>query len=421
MKSKIFGLLDCNNFYASCERVFNPKLESKPIVVLSNNDGCIISRSNEAKVLGIPMGSPYYKQKELIIKNNVVVFSSNYQFYGDMSQRVMNSLGMFISDIEIYSIDEAFMRFDNLTSQDLFKDAINIRKKILQWTGIPTSLGIAHTKTLSKIANHIAKKKTKEGVFDMRSTDIQLRVMKDMPVEEIWGISRGWGDKLRSIGIYTALQLRNSNAKFVRSHLGVVLERIIYELRGLPCLEIEKISPKKSIVSSKSFGKPIGSIEPIEEALSSYASRACKKLRDQMSKTQELCVFISTNPFQQKKPQYRNSATFKFDLPTSDTSAVINKSKELLRLIYRQGYQYHKCGIMLLEIIPKNYNQGHFFSDGDSLNRDKTMKLVDNINNLMGPETLFYLSQGVSKSWKMQSKSRSLRYTTQWEEIPRIL
>jgi DNA polymerase V len=333
----------------------------------------------------------------------------------------MNSLGMFISDIEIYSIDEAFMRFDNLTSQDLFKDAINIRKKILQWTGIPTSLGIAHTKTLSKIANHIAKKKTKEGVFDMRSTDIQLRVMKDMPVEEIWGISRGWGDKLRSIGIYTALQLRNSNAKFVRSHLGVVLERIIYELRGLPCLEIEKISPKKSIVSSKSFGKPIGSIEPIEEALSSYASRACKKLRDQMSKTQELCVFISTNPFQQKKPQYRNSATFKFDLPTSDTSAVINKSKELLRLIYRQGYQYHKCGIMLLEIIPKNYNQGHFFSDGDSLNRDKTMKLVDNINNLMGPETLFYLSQGVSKSWKMQSKSRSLRYTTQWEEIPRIL
>ena len=221
----IFALVDCNNFYASCERVFNPSLLGKPIVVLSNNDGCVIARSNEAKELGIPMGAPYYQHKSFILKNNVKVFSSNYQFYGDMSQRVMKSLSMMLpnQDVEVYSIDEAFLRLDGFVMRDLFDWALGVRNNVLQWTGIPTSIGIAPTKTLSKIANHVAKKQTQNGVFDLRDTDLQEYIMADLPVEELWGISRRWGKKLRSLGISTALQLKNTDPKFIQKKLSVVV------------------------------------------------------------------------------------------------------------------------------------------------------------------------------------------------------
>ncbi|MBH60023.1 MAG: hypothetical protein CL907_02495, partial [Dehalococcoidia bacterium] len=352
-----------------------------------------------------------------IEKNKVSVFSSNYQFYGDMSDRVMESLEMLTPKLEIYSIDEAFIKTDSVSFGDVFKDVINIRKKIIKWTGIPMSFGIAPTKTLSKIANHIAKKRTSEGVFDISENSVADDIMKKLPVEELWGISNKWGERLRHMGISTALQLKNSDAKFIRRHTSVVLERMIYELRGIPCLNIESIKPKKNIMSSKSFGAPIGDIEPILEALSSYTARACEKLRKQNSKAGGIYVFIRTNPFQQKKPQHKNGYALNFDLPTSDTRSILHEARKLMRGLYKKGYKYHKCGIILLDLVPDSYKQTHFFSTNDSDEQNNFMKIVDRINNSMGPQTLFYLSQGIEKEWKMRSKNRSNRYTTKWSEL----
>ena len=417
----IFALVDCNNFYASCERVFNPRLIGRPIVVLSNNDGCVIARSNEAKDLGIPMGAPYYQHKSFIEKNNVKVFSSNYQFYGDMSQRVMKSLSMMLpnQDVEIYSIDEAFLRLDGFVMRDLFDWALEVTNNVLQWTGIPTSIGIAPTKTLSKIANHIAKKQTESGVFDLRDIDLQEYIMADLPVEELWGISRRWGKKLRSLGISTALQLRNTDPKFIQKKLSVVVERMVYELQGLPCLDLEKQVPKKSIMSSKSFGTLLDKLEPIEQALSTYAVRVCEKLRQQGSKAKSLYVFLQTNPFRVDQHQYRNSLKFEFDLPTSDTAVIIRVAKTLLKQIYKYGYYYHKCGIMLFNLVSEEYQQGHFFTPQDS-SRDSLMKSIDIINESMGRETIFYAAQGVNQNWKMKRNNLSPRYTTNWEELVKV-
>lgn len=417
----IFALVDCNNFYVSCERVFNPRLIGKPIVVLSNNDGCVIARSNEAKDLGIPMGAPYYQHKSFIEKNNVKVFSSNYQFYGDMSQRVMKSLSMMLpnQDVEIYSIDEAFLRLDGFAMRDLFDWALEVRNNVLQWTGIPTSIGIAPTKTLSKIANHVAKKQTESGVFDLRDTDLQEYIMADLPVEELWGISRSWGKKLRSLGISTALQLRNTDPKFIQKKLSVVVERMVYELQGLSCLDLEKQVPKKSIMSSKSFGTLLDKLEPIEQALSTYAVRACEKLRQQGSKAKSLYIFLQTNPFRVDQHQYRNSLKFEFDLPTSDTAVIIRVAKTLLKQIYKYGYYYHKCGIMLFNLVSEEYQQGHFFTPQNS-SRDSLMKSIDIINESMGRETIFYAAQGVDQNWKMKRNNLSPRYTTNWEELVKV-
>lgn len=420
MQQKTFGLVDCNNFYVSCERVFNPSLLGRPVIVLSNNDGCVVSRSSEAKELGIPMGAPYYQQIGTVKEHNIAVFSSNYQFYGDMSQRVMNSLRMLVSNMEVYSIDEAFIRLDELPCNDLLEVAVHVREKIMQWTGIPTSFGIAPTKTLSKIANHVAKKKTKVGVFDIRDCSLQEQIMVNLPVEDIWGISHRWGMKLRSLGISTALQLRDANAKFIRKHTSVVVERIIYELQGLSCLDLEYSSPRKNIMSSKSFGRLISDIESIEEALANYVARACEKLRNQNSKVQGIYVFLRTNPFQKTRPQYKNGATISFDLPTSDTRRIMHEAKKLLRMLYRRGYHYHKCGIILLDLIPKNHIQNHLFVKPDSPDQDNLMKVLDNVNKAIGSETVFFLSQGTKNNWKMRSENRSPRYTTQWTELPLI-
>lgn len=417
----LFALIDCNNFYASCERVFNPDLIGKPIIVLSNNDGCVIARSNEAKALGIPMGAPYYQHKTFMEKNNVKVFSSNYQFYGDMSQRIMRSLSMMIpnQDLEVYSIDEAFLRLDGFATQDLFNWALQVRNKILQWIGIPTSIGIAPTKTLSKIANQMAKKNTQDGVFDLRDSDLQEYIMSDLPIEELWGISHNWGKKLRSLGISTALQLRDTDPKFIQKNLSVVVERIIYELQGLSCLNLEKQSPKKSIMTSKSFGISLNELEPIEQALSTYGVRACEKLRQQKSKTKGIYVFLQTSPFRENQSQYRNSLTFVFDLPTSDTAVIIRTAKRLLKQIYKNGYHYHKCGIMLFDLVSEDYQQGHFFTIQDPL-RDRLMATIDIINKSMGPETIFYAAQGVKHDWKMRRNKLSPRYTTNWEELVKV-
>jgi DNA polymerase V len=416
-----FALIDCNNFYVSCERVFDPALQGKPIVVLSNNDGCVVARSNEAKALGIPMGAPYYQHKPIIEKNNVQVFSSNYQFYGDISQRVMQSLSLLIpnSVMEIYSIDEAFLRLDSFEKYNLFTFAANIRSKILKWIGIPTSIGIAQTKTLAKIANQVAKKKITCGVFDMRDYYLQEQIMADLPVEELWGISHKWGEKLNTLGINTALELKTANAQFIRNHFSVVMERIVHELRGISCLNIDKKTPKKTILSSKSFGKPITDLEPIEQALATYTAQACGKLRRQGSKARAIQIFLQTNPFRQNDPQYRNEAKFIFNLPTSDTGMVIQAGKKLLKSIYRKGYHYHKCGIVLLDLISKDYQQGHLFVHYDASKHDNLMKTLDNLNNLMGTGTVFHAAQGINHDWEMRSHNRSPRYTTNWKDLPK--
>ena len=279
------------------------------------------------------------------------------------------------------------------------------------------SFGIAHTKTLSKIANQIAKKKTSVGVFDLRQEDMCNRIIKKMFVEDIWGISVNWGKKLRSLGISTVYDLKKSSPGFVKKNLGVVLERIVHELNGVPCLDLEESSPKKNIMSSKSFGRPIEDLIQIEEALSSYASRACEKLRNQKSKCKGVYVFIKTNSFQKHRPQYRNGLSFEFELPTSDTRIIVSKAKEIMKSIYRKGFSFHKCGIILLDLVSENYKQSHFFADNDSDNQEEFMNLVDSLNKSMGPKTLFYLSQGINKEWQMRSDNRSRRYTTKWSEI----
>ena len=415
--STIFSLVDCNNFYASCERIFKPSLSNKPIVVLSNNDGCIIARSNEAKKLGIAMGAPYHQNEYLIKKNKVSVFSSNYQLYGDISRRVMSSLSMFVPEMEVYSIDEAFLRLDELCRKDPYAFALDMRLKILKWTGIPTSHGIATTKTLAKVANKIAKKSSSQNVFDLTDIDIQTKVLAKLPVENIWGISSGWSKKLNNIGIKNALQLRETDPSFVRNHLSVIGERIVYELRGISCISLEQVAPKKNILSSKSFGRLVTKLEEVEEALANYAFRACQKLRKQNSKAQGIYVFVKTNKYRINDPQYRNSTTKEFSHPSSDTSLIIKTAKLLLREIYRPGFKYQKCGIMLLDLTPSDYLQNHLFEKAPTQKKEYLSSVIDAINQSTGNESIFYASQGVKRNWRMRCNKRSQRYTTQWKEL----
>jgi len=414
---KVFALVDCNNFYASCERVFDPSLKKRPIVVLSNNDGCIVARSNEVKALGIPMGVPFFEYKAVIEKHNVAVFSSNYQLYGDMSQRVMDSLRLFAPDMEVYSIDEAFLRLDHLQPRNLYEYCKTIRAKVIQWTGIPVSIGIGPSKVLAKVANRVAKKQTDDGVFDIRSQKTQDEILKALDVEKIWGIAGKWAERLGRIGIEKASDLRDASPTIIRKHLSVVGERLLRELKGQSCIDLEDIQPRKNIMSSKSFGTLLTKKEPMEEALANYAARACEKLRQQNSRAQAVHVFVQTNGFRETDKQYSNALTCTLTIPTSDTRLIIEAAKFCLNRIYKQGYRYKKTGIMLLDLIPASLEQKHLFVDFDHRPGDHLMELVDRINKDHGPDTLFFGAQGVTREWKMRCGLRSPRYTTQWDEL----
>lgn len=357
----LFALVDCNNFYASCERVFNPKLEGKPIVVLSNNDGCIVARSNEAKQLGIPMGAPFHQWNKLIKEHSVHVFSSNYEFYGDMSHRVMTILEHFCPDIERYSIDEAFLSLSGLAWKDLSDYTSEIRQTIKQWTGLPVAIGFAPTKTLAKVANYIAKKKTPTGIYDLCDKAKQDEILADFPVEELWGVGSRIAARLKNFDIHTAKELRDFDQKTLRKEFSVVMERLIQELRGISCLPLESVQPRKQIMSSRSFGNLLTELESIEEAISHYAAKACIKLRSQKSRAGGIYVFLHTNHFRENEKQYGNCITLNFLEPTSDSSYVIKMAKEGLRKIYRKGYRYHKAGLMLLDISSTTIKQHDFF------------------------------------------------------------
>ncbi len=416
----IFALVDCNNFYASCERVFNPHLENKAIIILSNNDGCVIARSNEAKKLGIPMGAPFYRWKKLCDNNTLYAFSSNYALYGDMSNRIMTLLTHFCPDIEIYSIDEAFLALDQFDENNLFSYSEKIRNTIKQCTGMPVSIGIAPTKTLAKIANHIAKKKTPNGIFDLSNPHIRDKVLAQFPIEDIWGIGRKLAKRLNELHIKTASDLRDANLKMIRMHFSVVMERLVEELRGISCIPLEMVQPRQQIMSSRSFGKPVTELWELEEALSFYTAKACVKLRKQKSLAGGISIFLHTNTFKENDPQYGNSMNYHFSEPTSDSGFIISAAKKCLKNIFREGFRYKKTGILLLDLSPLRIKQFDLLSNRQNKS-ESLMQTFDFINEKLGKNTLFLAAEGIQRHWKTRCDRRSKRYTTQWDELVNVI
>ena len=413
----MIALIDCNNFYVSCERAFNPRLENKPVVVLSNNDGCIISRSNEAKKLGIPMGAPYFKWEKFCMQHRVHVLSSNYELYGDMSQRVMEILKNFGMETEIYSIDEAFLRF---TIDINYLELVTLRKQVKQQTGIPISIGIAKTKTLAKMANQLAKNNSPEGVFLLIEPKKYQSYFATFPVEKIWGIGHRLAEKLKQLGLDTAEKLCRADTKMIRHYFNVTLEKTVQELQGFPCLDLEHTVARKQIISSRSFSKLLTELCDLEEAVSHYTQIAACKLRKQHGAASAISVFLQTNIFREKKPQYGNGLTFPFPTPIADTGYLIHIAKQCLKQIYRRGYQYHKAGVMLIDIIPQAVKQYDLLFDVIDSKSDQLMSAVDHINKEMGRNTIFFAAEGIKREWSIKCEKRSPRYTTRWKELPGV-
>ena len=417
----VFALIDCNNFYASCERLFRPELEGKPVVVLSNNDGCIIARSNEAKTLGIPMGAPYFKNKSLIEKNGVEVFSSNYALYGDLSQRVMAILQQEEPEVEIYSIDEAFIRLPQMRETNLTVLARSLRTKVKKCVGIPVSIGIGPTKTLAKVANRIAKKKPGlNGVFDLTSHTDMDSLLGRVEVGDIWGIGRRNTEKLHRQGIATALDLKNSNDEWIRKHLSVVGLRTVMELRGTPCIPLDhEPVPRKSVVCSRSFRKPVFSLADLGEAISSYVSVAAEKLRNEELTAGNLHVFVRTNRHRKNLPQYSANLMIPLQQPTSSTPLLIKAALQGLKKIHKKDFAYQKAGVMLTELTSSGMIQQDLFLP-QTKDNGAVMSALDAINSRWGRNTLQYASSGITKPWRMAQDRKSPAYTTSWHELPKV-
>lgn len=424
----IFALVDCNNFYVSCERIFNPSLENKPVIVLSNNDGCCVARSNEAKKLGIKMGEPYFKVKDLIEKNKVEVFSSNYELYGDISHRVAETLFTFTPDVEIYSIDEAFLNLGKLAISDYSKKGLDIRERILKWTNIPVSVGIAPTKTLCKIANERVKKnKDYNGVLSLinKSEEEIDEILKQIEVGDVWGIGRQYSKKLNSENIYTAYDFKYSNPKFIQKIMTINGLRTQEELKGISCIPLEhEIPDKKGICSSRSFGRHVTSFNELKEAISSYVTTASEKLRSQNSKCYKITVFIRTNHFRINDKQYANAKSYHFLESTSYTPDLIKAATHLLKQIYKEGYKYQKAGVFLTEIVPEEETQKALFNmdlfQYKSPKKDFLIKQIDVLNSRFGNNSIIFASSGIKKDWKMKTEKRSPRFTTNLNEILKV-
>lgn len=418
-----FAIVDCNNFYVSCERVFNPKLAGKPVVVLSNNDGCVVARSNEAKALGIKMGVPVFKISNLIKAYGVQAFSSNYALYGDMSQRIMNTLSGFTPDVEIYSIDEAFLDLSQCKRYNLTDYGHKIRSTIKKWIGIPVSIGIAETKTLAKIANKIAKKSVKaEGVLNLTASPYLNRALEIIDVGDVWGIGRSYSRFLNNYGIHNALQLRDAADNFIKKKMGITGVRLLNELRGIPCYALEHSpSPKKGITVSRTFKNSIETLDELKEAVATYVSLGAEKLRKEYSVAGVMMVFLMTNRFN-KENYYVNIKTIKLPVATSDTSELIHYAHEGLEGIYRKGYLYKKAGIIFKHLNPENQIQADLFNYKDFKRSKKLMQTLDKINKKMGSDTLKYAATGLSKNqrWKTVFKRRSPSYTTNWDQLLKV-
>lgn len=414
----MFALIDCNNFYASCERLFRPDLHNKPIVVLSNNDGCVIARSNEAKALRIKMGEPYFKIKALCKQHKIHVFSSNYAFYGDMSYRVMSIIEALGREVEIYSIDEAFIDLSHLpqTLHDPF--CYELQQRVLKETGIPTSIGIGPTKTLSKLANHIAKKILKIPVVNVYH---QPQWLDKIDIGDVWGVGRQWQIKLIQRGIHTAADLANTPAKQVRDLFNVTLMRTAMELQGIPCASIEGHEKKKSIVSSKSFGSLQTEYVDLAEAISSHCAKAYEKMRKQQQLTQHLSVFVQSNRFREDLVQYRNAIDFKLLYATDDLRYLTQVAKFCLKKIYKKGIHYQKTGILLSQLIDNNIRQLDLFNQPtpDALEKtERLMTVLDKVNHKFGHHSLYLAAEGRLQLWSMKQQMKSPNYTTQWQDLP---
>ncbi|SFD97328.1 Y-family DNA polymerase [Nitrosomonas sp. Nm166] len=422
MPDRTIALIDVNNFYVSCERVFNPKLEGEPVVVLSNNDGCAVARSNEAKALGIKMGQPWFQFKDLTQKHEIIAYSSNYALYADMSNRVMSILATFSPDQEVYSIDECFLDLTSFHNLNLTCYGQNIRQRIKQWLGLPVCVGIGSTKTLAKLANYMAKKHPEfNGVCDLNglSPQQQEKWLKKIGVEEIWGIGRRAAPKLHAMKIRTAWDLKHASLSTLRRAFSVVMEKIIREINGVPCIELEEIRPpKKQIVSSRSFGIKISDLASLEEAVSFYTSRAAKKLRRQQSCAGAVRVTLRTSPFQEKEAYYANGLTIPFSKPTDDIVLLTKAALWGLREIYRRGYKYQKAGVILSELVSADKLQHDLFSRASIDHKARKLnEVMDQINDRMGSGTIRLASQGIQQSWAMRQANKSRNYTTDWQEL----
>ena len=419
MSKELFALVDCNNFYASCERVFNPRLEGRPVVVLSNNDGCIVARSNEAKALGIGMGVAAFEVKDVLEKNHVEVFSSNYTLYADMSSRVMQTLSTFTPDIEVYSIDEAFLNLAGFTCS-LSDYGCQIQRTVRQWTGLPVSVGIAETKTLAKIANYIAKHFAQtKGVLILTDSAYLDRALDKTPVEKVWGVGIQTTIRLKRAGIRTARDLRDADISRIKSQFGVNGVRTVYELRGICCYPLDaNPPPKKSICVSRMFGTPVQSVDELKEAAASYAARAGEKLRQQGLAAGLMTVFVTTSRF--IKNSYFNARTVRFAVATNDTRELIDGAAACIDGLFRQGHQFKKCGVILTGLVCQDRIQHGLFDHIDRAKSRRLMQAVDRINARVGCP-IHWAAEGLEQPWRVQFKRRSNRYTTGWDELPQVV
>ncbi len=416
----MFLLVDCNNFFVSCERVFNPKLKSKPVVILSNNDGCIIARSQEAKDLGIPMGAPYFQWEDFLKRNHVTLLSSNYALYGDLSFRVMQTLEAFNPDLEIYSIDEAFLHLSS--DDDPYAFAHFLRQKVQEWTGIPISIGIAKTKTLAKVANARAKKDPKcKGVFALLTIESQEQILETLPVEAIWGIGRKTSTLLQRKGVFTAAQLIHQSDTWIRNALTVTGLRTAWELRGISCLGLEEIAiAKKSIMTSRSFGRALVEYGELQEAVAAFASRGAEKLRKEKRLACALQVFVMTSPHKNDETFYSNAAFLTLAEPTAYTPTIISTAKAGLKQIYREGFSYKKAGVLLTNLVESSPIQKDFFVRQEEVYSSKQMEvmaLIDHLNDKFGYPVIQFAAEGIHPGWKSKQHLTSSSFTTSWDEL----
>lgn len=418
------ALVDCNNFYVSCERMFNPRLEGKPVVVLSNNDGCAVARSNEVKALGIKMGEPWFKMEKIAKQHGIIAYSSNYSLYGDLSARVMSTLSSFSPRQEIYSIDECFLDLNGFDPQTLMEYGQKIRQAVKRNVGIPVCVGIADSKTLAKLANHCAKKgfAGANGVCDFGQMDEKERstLFASIPVCEIWGVGPRIAEKLLGMHIMTVEDLRRADQEYIRQQFSIVLERTVRELNGVSCIELEEAgTPRQQIMVSRSFGSMVTSFEDLSESVANFTTRAAEKLRKDGSVASSLCVYIRTNPFKEDDPQYQRSMIVPLSRPSDNTMKLVNAALTGLKVIYRTGYRYKKSGVLLMGLQAKGSVQATLFDNPEmQIRSDNRMRVMDAINRKMGKDSVTIAATGTKQRWSMRRDCMSPNYTTDWLELP---
>tara|TARA_B100001741_G_C16506912_1_gene577614 strand:- start:28 stop:1305 length:1278 start_codon:yes stop_codon:yes gene_type:complete len=419
-KNKI-ALVDCNSFYVSCERLFNPSIIKKPVVVLSNNDGCVISRSTEAKLLGIKMGEPYFKVEKIVKKNDIKVFSSNYSLYGDISRRVMKTLKQFSPQIEIYSIDEAFLNLSSIKDDDLLEFGNQIRKIVLKWTGIPTSIGIASTKTLSKAANHIAKKE-KSGVINLINSKEIDKILEKIKINDVWGVGRQLTKFYIKNKINTAYQLKNMSNNWIKKNTNVFGSRTAMELKGVSCISLEVHQEKrKNCCVSRSFGNKVTRLEELKEAITTHCLNAAEKIRIDGQTTKKITVFIRTSPFQKDRNYYANAKDVDLPFETNDSIELVKQALIVLKCIYKNGYRYQKAGIILSGLKDINiYKKNLFSTISNEEKRGKLMKAIDYTNIKYGRNALSIAQAGLKKKWNIKRQHSSKIDTACFELLPAV-